>query len=351
MPRVSNKATAAKEALAKNQTKRAGGGGVVVVGSLNMDLVVKAEVMPVPGQTVMGQEFKQVPGGKGANQAAAAGMLATPAKGKAAAENKGGCSMIGRVGDDLFGREMVETLQQAQVDTGSILVTPKTPSGVALIIVDRHGENSIVVAGGANQKLTSDDLLELRLTIEKRAVLAAQLETPFDTVACAIALARRCGTLTILDPAPAPSDGLPDALYHVDILTPNQTEAEILTGVKVKTAQDARKAGERILARGTDIAIIKMGAGGAVIVQRDKVKNTIETTHVPGFKVKAVDSTAAGDCFNGALAVALSEGKELVEAVRFANASGALACTKFGAQSSIPTRSQVLSLLAGKDPG
>lgn len=254
--------------------------------------------------------------------------------------------MIGRVGDDLFGQRMLETLQHFHVNTTAVLPTPKTASGIALIIVDRHGENSIVVAGGANHRLCSNDLIALRKTLESHCVLATQLETPYETVACAIALARRSGTLTILDPAPAPPEGLPDALYHVDILTPNQTEAQLLTGVTVRTPDDARRAGERILACGTGLAIIKMGAGGAVIVR--KVNDQIDAIHVPGFKVKALDTTAAGDCFNGALATALAEGQELVSAVRFANAAGALACTKFGAQSSIPTRSQVLDLLAGK---
>ena len=351
---------ASKRRVAKDQEKettlqaRAGkttrpGSGVVVVGSLNMDLVVKTETMPLPGQTVLGQDFQQVPGGKGANQAAAAGLLAHHVaagtlKTGSSGTGGGGCSMIGRIGDDLFGQRMLENLHRFHVATSTVLPTPKTPSGIALIVVDRHGENSIVVAGGANNHLSSNDLIALRKTIESHCVLAAQLETPYETVACAIALARRCGTLTILDPAPAPPEGLPDALYHVDILTPNQTEAHLLTGITIRTPDDARRAGERILARGTGLAIIKMGAGGAVIIRKNN--DLIDAIHVPGFKVKAVDTTAAGDCFNGALATALAEGQELVAAVRFANAAGALACTKFGAQSSIPNRAQVNELIA-----
>jgi len=342
MPRASTRSRAA--ALSVPAPIRT---GVAVVGSLNMDLVVKTETMPIPGQTDFGQAFQQVPGGKGANQAAAAGMLSAARGGG----GKVGCSMIGRVGDDLFGQRMLETLKAARVNIDGVLVTRHTPSGVALIIVDRHGENSIVVAAGANAALDSQDLLALRKTIEQHSVLALQLENPYETMACAIALARRAGTTTILDPAPAPTEGLPDALYHVDIITPNQSEALALTGITVRTTEDARRAGHKILARGTRTVIIKMGAAGAVIVQATPgaagAPAGAVATHVKGFKVPAVDSTAAGDCFNGALAVALSEGRALPDAVRFANAAGALACTKLGAQSSIPTRAQVDALLAG----
>lgn len=310
--------------------------GVVIVGSLNMDLVVRTEVMPAPGQTVMGQDLVQNPGGKGANQATAAGKLwgrRTP-----------GARMIGRVGEDVFGEAMIAALQGVQVETGSVLPTRGAPSGTALIIVDRHGENSIVVAGGANARLSATDLLAERKTIECSSVLAVQLEVPFDTVACAIALAKRSGVLTILDPAPAPQEGLPESLYHVDILSPNQSEAQLLTGIPVRNVDDARRAGEKILARGTRTVVFKMGSQGSVIVTRDAKGGTV-CQHVPGFRVHVVDTTAAGDAFTGALAVGLAEGMTLEQAARFANAAGALACTKLGAVAAIPTRAEVEKLL------
>jgi ribokinase len=175
-------------------------------------------------------------------------------------------------------------------------------------------------------------------------VLACQLETPFDTVATAIALAKQSRTVTILDPAPAPPEGLSESLFHVDILCPNQTEAHLLTGIVVKTIDDARRAGEKILSRGTGTAIIKMGSQGAVIVRRAG-HSGIETVPVRGFRVAVVDTTAAGDAFAGALAVGISEGMALEKAVQFANAAGALACTKVGAASSLPTREDVEALI------
>lgn len=330
------------KASAKKLDKSASRAGVAVVGSLNMDLVVKTEMMPQPGQTVLGQDLQEIPGGKGANQAAAVGRLA--AKIPRAAPS---CRLVGRIGDDIFGQRLLDTLATAHVDVSYVLKTKGVPSGAALILVDRHGENAIVVAGGANQRLTSTDLLAQRKAIEASAVVAMQLEIPYDTVACAIALAKRVGALTLLDPSPAPPDGIPESLYHVDILTPNQGEAQILSGLPVRSLDDARRAAERIVARGTRTVIVKMGPAGALLVVQDPA-NPARTTaqHVPGFRVPVVDTTAAGDAFNGALAVALSEGKSLPEAVCFANAAGALACTKLGAQNAIPTRMEVESLLA-----
>jgi ribokinase len=318
--------------------------GVCIVGSLNMDLVCRTESIPQPGQTVVGQDLLEVPGGKGANQAAAVGRLWAkhPRAGVSPA-----CRIIGRVGNDSFGKRIIETLAATHVDTSSILATRDVPSGIAMITVDRHGENAIVVATGANSRLAVTDLLVRRAAIEHSVVLAAQLEIPFETVACAIALAKQAGVLTVLDPSPVPAEGLPESLFHVDILCPNQSEAHLLTGIIVRTMDDARRAGERLLARGAQTVVVKMGAGGAVIVSRLADGQT-SAQHINGFKVKAVDTTGAGDCFIGALAVALAEGRTLPEAVRFANAAGAVACTKLGAQTAIPTRAEVDAFLAPK---
>jgi ribokinase len=319
---------------------------VVVVGSLNMDLITRAEAMPLPGQTVMGQDLMQSPGGKGANQAAAAGKLWS--------RRSAGSRIIGRTGDDLFADNLLAALTKSKVDTASILRSRHAPTGTAMIVVDRHGENAIVVAGGANRLLTASDLLAERRTIETAVVLTTQLEIPHDTVATAIALAKRSNVLTILDPAPAPPEGLPESLYHVDILTPNQSEAHLLSGIPVRTPDDARRAAERFLLRGTRIVIVKMGSQGAVIIQRPEPGDptpppgtNATVRHVPGFRVPVVDTTAAGDAFNAALAVGLAEGMPLPAAVRFANAAGALACTKMGAIPAMPTRAEVDTLLAG----
>lgn len=332
-----------RRSLARNKAAALPKHGVAVVGSLNMDLVVRTEAIPQPGQTVMGQSLQQLPGGKGANQAAAAGRMwtrrARPGKGPS-------CHMVGRIGDDAFGQRMIAALHEAHVDTSSVRPTRDAPTGVALVMVDRHGENSIVVAGGANRLLTSDDLLDCRRAIETSAVMVVQLETPFDTVACAIALAKQAGVVTVLDPAPVPAEGIPESLFHVDILSPNQSEAGLLTGVAVRTVDDARRAGERLLGRGTRTAIIKMGSQGAVIVAREPAGG-YRAQHVPGFRVAVVDAAGAGDCFTGALATGLAEGMALPDAVRFANAAGALACTKPGAQGAIPTRAEVDKLLTG----
>jgi ribokinase len=300
-----------------------------------MDLICRTESIPQPGQTVVGQDLLEVPGGKGANQAAAVGRLwdRHPRTGRSPA-----CRIIGRVGNDSFGKRISETLASMHVDITNILTTRDAPSGIAMITVDRHGENAIVVAAGANSKLSVTDLLARRAAIEQSVVLAVQLEIPFETVACAIALAKQAGVLTVLDPSPVPAEGLPESLFHVDLLCPNQGEAHLLTGIIVRTMDDARRAGERL---------VKMGAGGAVIISRAPTGG-ISHQHINGFKVKVVDTTGAGDCFIGALTVALAEGRPLPEAVRFANAAAAVVCTKLGAQTAIPTRAEVDAFLAPK---
>jgi len=291
--------------------------------------------MPRPGETVLGQDLLTIPGGKGANQAVAAARLGEDVH------------MVGRVGGDDLGQRLVVNLREHNVNTDHITVTEGASTGCAVILVDKVGENAIVVSPGANARLTPDDVDAAADLIASAGVVILQLEIPLPTVAHAIAQARQAGVRTVLDPAPVPDKGLPRALYQVDVLTPNQTEAEALLAKKDSLGRlrrtrrpDAKQLGSELLARGPAAVVLKLGAKGAVVVD-----NEIE--HVRGYKVKVVDTTAAGDAFTAALAVGLAEGMEFPRAVRFANAAGARACEKFGAQPALPTRMEVESLLEG----
>jgi ribokinase len=308
---------------------------LVVIGSINMDLVSRCHHMPKPGETVLGQDLLTIPGGKGANQAVAAARLGEDVH------------MIGRVGGDDLGQRLVVNLREHNVNTDNVIVTEGASTGCAVILVDKVGENSIVVSPGANAKLTPEDVDAAADLIASAGAVILQLEIPLPTVAHAIALARKAGVRTVLDPAPVPPKGLLRALYQVDVFTPNQPEAEALLAKKDAMGRlrrtrrvDAKQLGSELLARGPGTVVLKLGAKGAVVVD-----NEIE--HVRGYKVKVVDTTAAGDAFTAALAVGLAEGMELPRAVRFANAAGARACEKFGAQPALPTRMEVESLLEG----
>jgi len=312
---------------------------IVVIGSINMDLVCRTPAMPRPGETILGTDFVTVEGGKGANQAVAAARLA----------NRRDVYMIGRVGGDEFGPRLLAGLSTHKVNTDFVTITEGVSSGVAMILVDREGENSIVVAPGANAKLTPRDLDRARELIESAAVVVLQLEIPLATVKHAIALCQEARVYTILDPAPAPAQSLPRAFYGVDLLTPNQTEAETLLGLgtqshaRRKRAPDAKQIAGDLLARGAKSVILKLGARGAMLATRDGF------TISRGFKAKVQDTTAAGDAFTGALAVARAEGMSPATALGFANAAGAICCESFGAQPSLPDRSAVDSLLSTRD--
>jgi ribokinase len=312
---------------------------ILIIGSINMDLICRAPRLPRPGETILGQEFISIPGGKGANQAVAAARLAQ--KGTEV-------HLIGRLGADDFGRRLLSGLKEHNVRTDRVIVTPGAASGVAMIIVDRKGENSIVAAPGANAKVAPADLDAARPLIESAAVVVLQMEIPLATVRHAIALCRRAGVYTILDPAPVPAAGLPRALIAVDLLTPNQQEAAVLLGSDAEQKRIRRKriAGPKhvaadLIAKGAGRVVLKLGAGGAMQVDR-----TGRIERVKAFGVKVVDTTAAGDAFTAALAVARAEGASDSSALRFANAAGALACTKIGAQPSLPMRADVEQLLA-----
>jgi len=295
---------------------------IVVVGSSNTDMIIKAHRIPRPGETVIGGAFSTAAGGKGANQAVAA------------ARAGGEVSFVARVGDDVFGRQAVEGFVADKIDASHVLKDSDAPSGVALIFVDDLGENSISVASGANARLTPSDVLAARHVIGSADVLVMQLETPLETVLAAAELAHEQNVRVILNPAPAQPLG-EEILRRVSVLTPNETEAELLTGIEVSSDATAEAAAERLAIMGVGAVLITLGPRGAFILDSD------HRELVPGFEVEAVDTTAAGDVFNGALAVALAEGNPLNEAVQFANAAAALSVTKLGAQPSAPTRKEI----------
>ena len=305
-------------------------GPVVVIGSINMDLVCRVRRMPRSGQTILGSDLATIPGGKGANQAVAAARLGAEVH------------FIGRVGEDDLGQRLLSGLRQHKVNTRHVTITEGVSSGCALIMVDGKGENSIVVAPGANHKLTPADIDSAADLIGKASIVVMQLEIPHPTVIHAIEVCRELGAFTILDPAPAPPRGLAKAMFGVDILTPNQSEAEAIlppraTGrMRRPRSPDAKQIGSELLERGARCVVLKLGSKGAMIQDR-----TGFIQHVRGFKAQVVDTTAAGDAFTGALAVALSEGRSISDAVLFANAAGAIATETFGAQPSLPTRQAV----------
>lgn len=297
-------------------------GDVVVLGSLNMDLVVRTEHIPHPGETVHGEGFSMIPGGKGANQAAAAARLGAKVE------------MIGRVGADSFGPILLDNLQDQGVGTSHILRDPYAASGTAMIIIDAHGENSIVVAPGANGRVTMDDVHAARDLLEEARYLVMQFEVPLPVVGATIALAGELGLSVILNTAPA-YRVTDDSLRGVYCLVANETETHLLTGVEVSDPITAGDAGRALLDVGIPVVIITMGANGALLVTRE------QTTHVPAREVKVVDTTAAGDAFIGGLSAALLKGFDLPEAVRYATCAGTLATTVLGAQTSLPSAAQV----------
>ena len=295
---------------------------IVVLGSTNTDMVIAGKKIPVPGETVCGGSFLMNPGGKGANQAVAVARLSA---------KKGACIFIAKVGDDLFGRETATRLRRDGI-LPRLVVDRKEASGTALILVDSKGQNVISVALGANGTLSPKDVTPFRKDIEGAAALVMQLETPLKTVEWAAKVAHDAGVPVILNPAPAQK--LPKSLYPlVDWITPNETEAELLTGVKVVDAASAAKAVGVLKKRGVGHVVITMGSKGAYCGDCNKV--------YPCRKVKSVDCVAAGDTFNGAFAVALAEGKTCAEAIDFAQKASAISVTRPGAQSSVPYRNEL----------
>jgi len=300
----------------------------VVVGSLNLDIVVDVPRLPLRGESLRGRDWHLYPGGKGGNQAVAFRRLG---------EN---VAIVGRVGADEFGTRLRQALAAEGVDARGVLDAPDTPTGVALITVADGGENTIAVVVGANDRVSPADVAAAAPLFDDARVLLVQLEIPLPAVSAAIGLARQRGMLVLLDPAPVPPLGLPDDLLRmVDLVMPNSVEAAALSGRPVHDRDTATEAGRELVRQGARVAVVKLGEHGAVIVTgRDAV-------HVPAFRVRSVDATAAGDAFAGGLGVALLRGHDLPAAVRFASAVAALSTTHRGAQPSMPTAHAVSAFL------
>jgi len=299
---------------------------IVVIGSINMDLVVRVERLPKPGETVRGREFQTIPGGKGANQAVAAARLGAETH------------MVGRVGHDEFGRHLRQSLADNGVHVEYVASDQEHPNGVAVILVQESGENSIVVAGGANAAVSLPDLKAAESVIQAADAVLLQLEIPLETVAAAVQVARAAKVRAILDAGPAAD--VPEELQRApDVISPNMLEAEALLGHAVASALDAAR---ELVSRGAPACVVKAGSQGCAWASPQGEE------HIPATPVKAVDTTAAGDAFTAALAVALAEGKSLPEAARWANFAGALAVTRFGAQPSMPMRWELEQFISSR---
>jgi len=290
---------------------------ILVIGSSNTDMIVKTERFPLPGETILGGNFFMFPGGKGANQAVAAARLGAEV------------CFICKVGGDIFGQKALDGFINEKIDTQYCIKAQDLASGVALIIVNEAGENEIVVAPGANNNLTTSDIDESQAAITESEIILLQLETPIETVEYTINKAAKAGKKVVLNPAPAQS--INSEVYRsLFLITPNETEAKILTGIPVYDLESADHAAQELLNKGVQNVIITMGSKGAFF------KNTIEKIFVPAQNVKAIDTTAAGDVFNGALVVGISRGLGWQEAIEFANAAAGISVTRMGAQASAP---------------
>lgn len=301
---------------------------IVVVGSANMDMVMRSRRLPRPGETLIADTFMTAHGGKGANQAVAAARLGARV------------SFIGAVGDDAFGGMQRDGLAKEGIDLTYLKTDPVQPTGVAQILIADTGDNMIVVAPSANHSLRADDIYALRLCLEAADAVITQLEIPFETVEAALGLARDCGAFSILDTGGAVIDLPPSLIAGADLVSPNETEAEALTGMVVDTTETARKAAEHLRDMGASHVVMKLGARGCFYLGE-------ESLYMPAFPINAIDATAAGDAFTAALGVAW-EHLSTADVLRFANAAGALAAATAGAQPSMPTREAVLDFLQAR---
>ena len=299
---------------------------ITVIGSSNTDMIIKVPRIPKPGEIVLGGKFSTAPGGKGANQAVAA------------ARSGGKVTFVARVGDDIFGEQALKGFKEDGINTEFIVKDKDAPSGIAQIFVAEDGESGIAVASGANLNLSVYDIIAAKEAILSSDILLMQLGIPMKTVEYAAKLAFDKGIRVILNPAPG--QPLPiEILKTISILTPNEAEAAMLTGIKIEDEGAAEDAGKILMSKGVNKVIITIGKKGALIL------DSSGSELIGGFKVHAVDTTAAGDIFNGALAVALAEKKNIWEAVKFSNAAAALSVTKLGAQPAAPKRKEILEFL------
>ncbi|MCC9608645.1 ribokinase [Blastopirellula sp. JC732] len=298
---------------------------VVVVGSINMDLVVRCAHFPQPGETIAARSLQEVSGGKGANQAVSAACAG------------GNVSMIGRVGDDAFGGRLIQGLKNFGVNCDSVQPTANCESGLALISVEDSGQNAIMIVAGANGRLSADDIETFRQLIQTSDAVLLQLETPLATVLRVIEIARECETRVILDPAPAPTV-CPDELLQVDLICPNEQEAAQLSGLPVESLEQIELAARSLYQRGARHVVITLGAQGAYLYDDQGGRL------IPAFATTVVDTTAAGDAFVGALAIRWIETDDLEEAIRFGNAAGSIAATRLGAQPSMGSRTEIEQL-------
>ncbi len=297
---------------------------IVVIGSSNTDMVIRTKNLPRPGETVLGGTFFMNAGGKGANQAVACARLG------------GAVTFVCKTGNDVFGHQAYQLFDDEGIDPSYVFSDPKNPSGVALILVDDNAENSIAVASGSNSNLVTADIDNSLDAIENSEIVLMQLEIPIKTIEYAAQIAKSRGKMVILNPAPAPTEPLPlSILKNIDLITPNETEAELISGIPVVDEPSAIAAAKRMAELGVKKIIITMGSKGAMLYEDG------EAELIPSIRVKAVDTTAAGDCFNGALTIAISEGRSLKEAVLFANRAAAISVTRPGAQVSMPYRHEV----------
>lgn len=302
---------------------------IVVIGSSNTDMVVKTSHLPAAGETVLGGEFMMNAGGKGANQAVAAARYGEHVV------------FVARVGDDMFGRQTLESMRRDGIDTSCVSVDSDRMSGVALISVNAEGENSIVVASGANMALGREDIDRAAEEIRRADVVLMQLEVPVATVEYAAEVAAAAGVPVILNPAPAPAGPLGAGLLsRIDVITPNRSEATRISGIEVTDMASARRAAEAIHAMGTRRVIITLGGEGSLIYDGG------EFEHIGATRVEAVDTTAAGDTFNGVLAVGVAEGLSLARAAREASVAAAISVTRMGAQTAAPTRAEVEAFIS-----
>jgi ribokinase len=301
---------------------------ILIVGSVNMDIVARVDHTPAPGENVRGEDLRLIPGGKGANQAVASARLGADT------------AFLGRIGDDPFGRRLRRGLAEAGVRTDALRAVAGCPSGIAFIFVDAAGQNSIVVTAGANGRLTPADIDAARGLVAEADAVLLQLEIPPETVARTIRLAREVGTPTIVDAGP-PRSPVDEAVFECDLLSPNEAEAASLLGI-APGSRTVEAMAKELLARGPKAVVLKAGARGSVVAEGNRVET------VPPFKINPVDTTAAGDAFTAALAIEFIKGADLAAAARTANAAGALACLRLGAQPSMPTADELAAFLRNK---